>query len=170
VPQGSSLGPLFFLIYVNDITNALNCKSILFADDTCLVVKASNPQDLQNKINKELENLTDWCSANKLTINPSKSNVLIIPPKLKRKSELQLNVNISGTPVNIVKNVTYLGVIIDDELIFKSHLNLLEIKVARTVDKLSNVRNLFPQTTLKLLYNVLVHPMLHYGEIICEAT
>jgi len=103
MPQGSSLGPLFFLIHVNNITNALNCKPILFADDTCLLVKASNPQDLQNKINKELKNLNDWCSANKLTIIPSKSNALIIFPKLKRKSELQLIVHISGTPVNIVK-------------------------------------------------------------------
>jgi len=99
-----------------------------------------------------LENLNDWydwCSANKLTINPSKSNALIISPKLKRKSELQLNVHSSGTPVNIVKNVTYLGIIIDDELNFKSHINLLESKVARAVGMLSKVRNLFPQTTLK---------------------
>jgi len=67
-------------------------------------------------------------------------------------------------------NVTYLGVIIDDELNFKSPINLLETKVAHAVRMLSKVRNLFPQKTLKLLYNVLVHPILIYGVIILRAT
>ena len=60
VPQGSSLGPLFFLVYVNDMSNALASKPILFADDTCLLVKASNLESLQTNLDIELQNLHEW--------------------------------------------------------------------------------------------------------------
>ena len=65
VPQGSNLGPLLFLIYINDIPNALFSKPRLFADDTCLVIQASNPSLLQNSVNRELGNVYKWTKANK---------------------------------------------------------------------------------------------------------
>ena len=73
VPQGSTLGPLFFLIYINDFNNALQSKPTLFADDTCLLVTEDNPQTLRNIIIEELNRLSTWCSVNKLTINLSKT-------------------------------------------------------------------------------------------------
>ena len=82
VSLGSSLGPLFFLIYVNDFINALECTPELFADDACLLVQASYSFILQSKINKKLEQLHFWCCAIKHTINVLKSNAVIIPPKL----------------------------------------------------------------------------------------
>ena len=81
VPQGFSIGSLFFLIYVNYLNKAADCISSLFVDDTYLIVKAPRPIILQNKIYKELLNLSPWCCANKLTINPDKSQVVIFPPK-----------------------------------------------------------------------------------------
>ena len=80
VPQGSSLGPLLFIIYVNDLQNTVDCTPRLFADDTCLIFQASNPIILQGIINKELKNLNIWCCANKLTVNLSKSNDLPFLP------------------------------------------------------------------------------------------
>ena len=93
VPQGSSLGPLLFLIYVGDLRNAVACTPRLFADDTCLIFKASNPFIFQGIINKESKNLNMWCCANKLTVNPSKSNVLVISPKLIHDFTEQLAVS-----------------------------------------------------------------------------
>jgi len=75
VPQGSTLGPLFFLIYINELHFALKSSPILFADDTCLLVKSPNLEQLLNKINEELLNLRMWCCVNKLTINPTKTNI-----------------------------------------------------------------------------------------------
>ena len=75
VPQGSFLGPLLFLIYVNDLQNAVDCTPRLFADDTCLIFQTSNPFILQGIINKELKNFKHMVLCNKLTVNPSKSNV-----------------------------------------------------------------------------------------------
>jgi len=75
---------------------------------------------LQHYIEKALEKLQNWCCANKLTINPNKSNVLIIPPKLRDIDNVQLIINCAGTPIHIVENARYLGVIIDNRLKFNS--------------------------------------------------
>ena len=81
VPQGSSLDPMFFLIYLNDLHNSLESEPRLFADDTCLLVKGSNYEQLQINLNTELHHLHLWCSVNKRSVNPAKTNIVIIPPK-----------------------------------------------------------------------------------------
>ena len=75
---------LLFLLYVNDMPQAVNCMPILFADDTCLIFSAPNLAFLTTIMNKELQNLTIWFDFNKLTVNSSKSNFLILPPKLNK--------------------------------------------------------------------------------------
>ena len=97
VPQGSLLGPLFFVVYINDLNNALNSIPRLFADDTCLIVQSLDPKLLQNEMNTELEKLHLWCCANKPTIYPIKSNILIIPPKDSDTPTLPLNVTSNNT-------------------------------------------------------------------------
>ena len=82
VPHGSNLGPLLFLIHINDILHALCSTPRLFADDTCLVVYASKPSTLCEKMNYELLNMLEWTKANKITVYLQKSSVLIIPPKI----------------------------------------------------------------------------------------
>ena len=82
VPQGSILGPLLFLIYINDLPNATSCQPRLFADDTCLIVKNSALKELEIKCNSELRNLNRWCSANELQIKLEKSKAMIMSPKL----------------------------------------------------------------------------------------
>ena len=84
VPQGSILGPLLFLLYVNDMPQVVNCMPILFAVGTCLIFMAPNLASLTTIMNKELQNLSIWFDSNKLMVNPSKSNFLIILPKLKK--------------------------------------------------------------------------------------
>ena len=99
VPPGSSLGPLFFLLYINDLANAVESTSRLFADDTCLLISAPNPLNLQNQITQELERLNMWCSVNTFTIHLSKTCVLIIPPTLAKSSNLLTSLD--GTRLSI---------------------------------------------------------------------
>ena len=117
VPQGSILGPLLFLLYVNDMPQAVNCMPILFADDTCLIFTAPNLASLTTIINKELQNLSIWFDSNKLIVNPSKSNFLIIPPKLNKPFP-QTNVFLNNICIPQCMNIKYLGLTIDMNLNF----------------------------------------------------
>jgi hypothetical protein len=124
----------------------------------------------KQEINTELKNLHMWCCANILTINPSKSNALIISPKLLQTSPLHLSINCNNNPVNVVESTKHLGVILDDNLNFKQHIKVLESKVTRSVGILCKLKNVFPQTILLQLYYALVHSLLIYGNIIWAST
>ena len=87
VPQGSILGPLLFLIYINDLRNVLNSTPRLFADYTCLVCSRNNLDDLQIISNNALDKLSRWYDSNEFTINPSKSTFILLHPNLKPKFE-----------------------------------------------------------------------------------
>ena len=168
VPQGSSLGPLFFLVYINDLNFVLKSQPRLFADDTCLIVKGLNPEQLQIKFNLELQNLYQWRCVNKLSINPSKTNIIIIPPEQTNATIPHLHLISNGSAINIVDSAKYLGVVIDNELHFKQHIKMTEGKVTRSVGILSKLKHFFPQNIMLQLYYALVHPFLSYGIITGE--
>ena len=138
VPQGSSLGPLFSLVYINDLNFALKSQPRLFADDTCLIVKGLNPEQLQIKVNSKLQNLRQWCCVNKLSINPSKTNIKIILPKQTNATNPHFHLTSNGSAINIVDSTKYLGVVIDNELNFKQHIKMMEGKVAAPLEYYSN--------------------------------
>ena len=168
VPQGSSLGPLFFLVYINDLNFVLKSQPRLFADDTCLIVKGLNPEQLQIKFNLELQNLYQWRCVNKLSINPSKTNIIIIPPEQTNATIPHLHLTSNGSAINVVDSAKYLGVVIDNELHFKQHIKMTEGKVTRSVGILSKLKHFFPQNIMLQLYYALVHPFLSYGIITGE--
>ena len=161
---------VFFLVYISDLNFALKSQPRLFADDTCLIVKDLNPEQLQIKINSELQNLHQWCCVNKLLFNPSKTNIIIIPPKQTNATIPHLHLTSNGSAINIVDSAKYLGVVIDNELKFKKHINIMEGKVACSVGILSKLKHFFPQNIMLQLYYALVHPFLSYGIIIWGAT
>ena len=154
MPQRSSLGPL---LYVNDLQNAVVCTLRLFADNTCLIFQAFNPFMLQGIINKELKNLNIWCCANKLTVNPSKPNVLVISIKLIYDFTEQLTVSYDSFQIYSVKNAKYLGVIIDNRINFYKHIKVLECKIARSVGILTKLKTIPLKQSLLHLYYTLVH-------------
>ena len=141
VPQGSNLDPLLFLIHINYISNALNTIPRLFADDTCLVIHASNPSILRDKINHELRSVLEWTSANKITVNPKKSSALILPPKITNPIPT-LEILFNNNPVSVTKSVKYLGITIDEKLNFAEHITKLTCKISRSVGILSKLQNI----------------------------
>ena len=142
VPQGLSLGPMFFLIYINDLHNSLESEPRLFADDTCLLVKGSNSEQLEINLNTKLHHLHLWCSVNKLTVNPAKTNIVIIPPKRIKTPIYLLNISSNKTLVNIVSCTKYVGVIIDNELNFHEQIKVMEGKVAHSLGILNKLNKL----------------------------
>ena len=157
--------PLLFLIYVNDLSNSTSCNLCFFAEDTCLVVSNFFFSSLQLRCNVELENLKNWCNANKLQINPKKSISIYVPPKLNINEE-KLKILYNNCTLACCDSSKSLGVIIDKKLNFQCHIHAIENKAARAVGILSKVRCLFPSSTLLLLYFALIHPHLLFGLVL----
>ena len=162
VAQGSTLGPLLFLLYINDLPSSVNCVPRFFADDTCLVYSSSNPSTLNTAINQDLKNISQWFKANKLTVNPSKSNVLIIPHKLN-KTVPNMNFFLNNTLIQQSSSVKYLGVIIDFKLSFDIHIKSLEHKISRAVGIMSKLKYFMPKNALQTIYYSFIQSHLIYG-------
>ena len=112
VPQGSILGLLLFLLYINDIPNRVNCTLCLFADDTCILMGALSINILENQLKEELNNICNWISANNLMLNSKKSQILIILPNIK-SSNVVLNIQSPAGEIKTIYKAKYLGIIFD---------------------------------------------------------
>ena len=148
---------------------AVNCMPILFADDTCLIFTAPNHASLTTIMNKELQNLSIWFDSNKLIVNPSKSNFLIIPPKLNKPFP-QTNVFLNNIFIPQCMNIKYLGLTIDMNLNFDFHISNIAYKISRTVGIISKIRHYLPETALLKIYYALINSHLLYGLIIWGST
>ena len=165
VPQGSVLGPLLFTLFINDICKSTSCNPRLFVDDTCLILQDKHLSALITKINNELNAINEWIVANKLTLNLSKSNIIIVNStcdKKDRNLSHYLNANISSG-IAAVDDVKYLGVIFEKNLNFDCHIYNLEKKLSRSGGILAKVKPFFNSKTLLQLYYAIFHSHLKYG-------
>ena len=159
VTRGSNLGFILFSIYINDIFNIFDFTPVLYADDTCLYVKASKEKDLESLMNREIEIANLWLKANKLTINAAKSSALVITPGAKTATQ-KPKMLCDGLPTAVNSNVKYLGLWIDKNLKFDIHLKLVERKIACAVGILNKLKCSFPKEILLQLYHALIYPHL----------
>jgi hypothetical protein len=162
VPQGSILGPILFLIYINDLGFFSDkLTTIMFADDSNLFTSGSNLPDMINTINEQIPLLVDWLRANRLSLNIAKTHFMIFGLKNKAIAE-NINITIGGSKLEIVTSTKFLGIILDSNLNFKQHISSTTKKIAKSIGIISIARRNLNQKTLLQLYFSFVYPYLSY--------
>ena len=165
VPQGSILGPLLFLLYINDLPSCLNStKPRMFADDTNITSSGNCIDDVENAVNSDLKNLRKWLMANKLSLNVAKTEFQIIGTKQNLKNILgqKPNIHILDCPIKQVVQCKSLGVILDENLSWKSNTNAICKKISSGIYALKRIKPFVDQKTLMSVYNAIIHPYFTY--------
>lgn len=160
VPQGSVLGPILFLLYVNDIVSVSQLlRCILFADDTTLFYSGKNIKDVLQIVENEFQKIMKWFNANRLSLNISKTKFMIFCSK---KKYVETSLFINGLEIERAHEIKFLGITIDEHLTWKSHIDNIKVKVSQIIGVLHKVKDSLNKNALFLLYNSLIVPYLTY--------
>ena len=163
VPQGSVLGPLLFLIYINDLYKCLAYSTAFhFADDTNVLVVSKTQKEMQKHINLDLKLLHKWLTANKISLNCAKTELIIFHGTSIDKN-FEYNIKINGHKLTPTNKLKYLGVLIDNKLNGEYHCEVLTGKLNRANGMLSKVRHYVSKTELISIYHAIFASHLRYG-------
>ena len=169
VPQGSILGPLLFLIYINDLSDGLQCNSKLLADDTSLFATVHNIKKATNDLNNDLTKITKWAFQWKMSFNPDiskQAHEVIFSRKRSVSSHPPLTFN--NIPVARTNSQKHLGMQLDKKLNFEEQLKKVESNVNKTIGIIRKLQNVLPRSALLTIYKSFIRPHLDYGDIIYD--
>ena len=159
VPQGSVLGPLLFVMFINDLPLITGMQTTLFADDACLRVGHASLEYIQSYVNSELQKVEDWMNQNKLNLNVSKTNFVLFN---RSKQPVSISLQYNNTNLERTDVIRYLGVLIDDKLNFSAHITFVKNKLINCLWAICKLKNYTNPHTLKLVYYSMAYPFLQY--------
>ena len=164
IPQGTILGPLLFIIYINDLPNCLsNAEPRMYADDTHISFAGNYIQNINTVLNEDLARVEKWLTANKLTLNACKTEFMLIGSRQRLSTfHNPPSLMIDGAPITHVTFTKSLGVHIDQTLSWNVHVENLCKKIASGIGALKRVRSFVPHETLRSIFMSLVQPHFDY--------
>ena len=165
VPQGSILGPLIFLIYVNDMPQSVDCDLFLYADDTCVGFTGNNIKTIENNLNRNFNSLCDWFVENRLSIHfgEDKTKSIVFGSKRRLKHIDKLDITRGNIKVSQQNKVTYLGCILDDSLTGESMALRVLKKVNGRLSFLYRKQSFLSYKLRRMLCNALIQPHFDYA-------
>jgi hypothetical protein len=167
VPQGSVLGPLLFLIFINDLTHVIrHCEIRLFADDTCLFIEVNDPTETHNQLQADLEYIQKWSEDWLVNFSPAKSKELIL--SLKRNKPDHPPVNLDNHPIQRVNSHKHLGVSITSDLKWTAQVMDMAKKACKQLNVLRPLKHSLDRSTLEKLYFAFVRSKLEYADILWD--
>ena len=167
VPQGSILGPLLFLVYINGIQFELqHSKMTMFADDMAFYCHENSPTNLQSKLNADLAAITSWLHDNKLTLNVTKSKFMVIGGRNKLSQFNDIALVANNDQLENVTKFKYLGVIINQHLTWHDYIEQLHSKIAKRLGVLKQIKHLLPVYARRLHVSTMVIPIAGNASIV----
>ena len=166
VPQGSILGPLLFVLFVNDLPIVLErCQILMYADDTVMYFAASNAQEISSTLTSELAKVNDWLVHNTLFIHQGRTECVLFGTG-SRLANTNLSLNIDGKELTRVAEYKYLGVILDESLSWNAHVNYLISKVSKRLGILGRTRGNISMHIAGIIYRSFILPVLDYCDTV----
>ena len=179
VPQGSILGPILFLIYINDLKNCTDLFTLLFADDSNFLISGKNFADVKQKLNSELKKITDWFRSNQMSLNPEKTKFMVFNKNENTIDWNSLNIKLNFNNENEfdpdkikvlnyinsssnIPAIKFLGVFIDPSLNFKYHLEHLRKKISNSLFLINRAKHILNVDSRKMLFHSLINSHLLY--------
>ena len=165
VPQGSTLGPLFYILYANDIPKDMKGQVSLYADHTVIFNSSKDKSKVEDNLQKDMDTLKCWCHSNKLTINTGKTKLMVFGHQKSRDKLGNVHITYEGNAIDEVTNYTYLGMKLDQSLKYDQHARATIQRVADKLRYLKRIRKFVTSTAALNIYKNMVLPILEFGNI-----
>lgn len=171
VPQGSVLGPILFILFSNDLPNNVHSGSCnMFADDTILYVNGNSMTEIEHKLQTCVNEAFKWFNSNKLLLNATKSNSMIITPFARKQEQLTNSITIEHNVIENIDNALYLGLLIDDKLTWSNQINRICKSLGMKIANLKRAKKFGNKEILKYIYQYTIQPVIDYGITIWSDT